>query len=63
MLRATVPYLLIGLAISVAAAWAYRHGHLGVLGSYGVLAVATMISLIGYVRWDLREHGRPSRRR
>jgi hypothetical protein len=63
MLRAVFPYVLTGLAISAAAAWAYGDGHLGVLGSYAALALATMIGLIGYVRWDLREHGRPPRRR
>jgi hypothetical protein len=63
MLRATFPYLLIGLAITVTAAWAYGDGRLGVLGSYGALGLATMIAVIGYIRWDLREHGRPPRRR
>jgi hypothetical protein len=63
MLRAVVPYMFAALAITVAAAWAYEHGHLGVLGSYGALALATMVGVIGCIRWDLREHGRPPRRR
>lgn len=63
MLRALIPYLLCGVLVVVCAAWAYGGGHLGVLASYGALWLATMIVVIGYVRWDLREHGRPPRRR
>jgi hypothetical protein len=63
MVRVLLPYTLGGLAITVLAAYAYSDGHLGVLGSYGALLLAAMVVVIGYLRWDLREHGRPPRRR
>ena len=49
--------------ISAVTGWTVGGGQLSVLGSYGALAVAIAIAIIGYVRWDLREHGRPPRRR
>ena len=63
MIRFVLPYLLAGLAISAVAGWSYGGGQLSVLGSYGALTLAIVIALIGYFRWDLREHGRPPRRR
>lgn len=63
MMRFLFPYLLVGLVISAVAGWTYGGGQLSVLGSYAALALATVIGVIGCVRWDLREHGRPPRRR
>lgn len=63
MLRSLFPYLLVGFVVSAVAGWTVGGGHLSVLGGYGALTIAIAIALVGYVRWDLREHGRPPRRR
>jgi hypothetical protein len=63
MIRSVFPYLLAALLVSAAAGWTAGGGQLSVLGAYGALAVAVAIALLGYFRWDLREHGRPPRRR
>lgn len=63
MIRYVFPYLLVSFLMSAVAGWTVGGGQLSVLGCYGVLTVAVGIALFGYFRWDLREHGRPPRRR
>jgi hypothetical protein len=59
MLRAIAPYVVIGMIISGGAGIAYSSGLIGVLGAYGVVLVAGVIALIGYVRWDDSQHAGP----
>lgn len=58
MLRATAPYLAAALAVSSVAAAAYGGGAIGVPLVYAALVTGCLIGLVGYVRWDDRQHPR-----
>jgi hypothetical protein len=57
MLRDLTPYLVVSVLISGAGGGLYGAAVIGVPAVYGLIAVASVISLIGYVRWDLRHYG------
>jgi hypothetical protein len=63
MLRSMSPYLIVGLAISALAGWGYGGGDVSVLGSYGALALAIAVAVLGYMRWEQGEHDQRSPRR
>jgi hypothetical protein len=57
MLRELAPYLAVSLVISVVAGCLYGGAVIGVPAVFGLIIVAGVISLAGYVRWDLRHYG------
>ena len=57
MIRATAPYLVVSLLLSAVAGGLYGAGLIGILAIYAVLIVASVVSLVGYVRWDERHYG------
>jgi len=56
MVRVLAPYLIVSLLLTAGAAGVYGAGLIEVPALYGVMAVAIVVSLVGYVRWDLRHH-------
>lgn len=54
VLRAIWVYVVVALAIAVAAGLAHGGGALGAQAPYGAGIVAGVIVGIGYLRWDLR---------
>lgn len=54
--------MLVGLAISAFAGNGYGGGFVSIGGVYALVTLAILIVLVGYIRWDERENGRPSRR-
>jgi hypothetical protein len=56
MLRAVAPYVAVALMICAVGGIAYGSGLIGVLGAYGVILLAGVVGLVGYVRWDDRHH-------
>jgi hypothetical protein len=56
MVRPLAPYLLVSLVLSAGAGGFYGAGLSEVPALYGVMAIAFVISLFGYVRWDERHH-------
>jgi hypothetical protein len=57
MLRDLARFLAVSLLIAGAAGWLYGAAVIGVLPVYGLIIVAGVISMVGYVRWDLRHFG------
>lgn len=57
MIRALAPYLAVSLLLSAGAGGLYGAGLIGVLEIYAVLILASVLSLVGYVRWDERHYG------
>ena len=56
MIRALTAYLIASLTLNAVAGGAYGTGLIEVPALYGVMAVAFIVSLVGYVRWDERHH-------
>jgi hypothetical protein len=56
MLRALVPYLIVGSVISGGAGAVYGAGGIGVPALYAALLLAGLVALVGYARWDERHH-------
>jgi hypothetical protein len=56
MVRPLAPYLLVSLVLSAGAGGFYGAGLSEVPALYGLMAIAFVISLFGYVRWDERHH-------
>jgi hypothetical protein len=56
MLRSLAPYLAVALVVAALTGYGYGAGAIGVLGVYGLVLVAGLVSLVGYVRWDERHH-------
>jgi hypothetical protein len=54
MLRSLAPYLAVALALPAAGGAGYGSGALGVPLLYLVIIVASVVALVGYVRWDER---------
>ena len=52
MLRALTPYLIVSFVIAGVAGWLYGDGTIGVLATYGLSTLATVVIVAGYVRWD-----------
>jgi hypothetical protein len=59
MLREVGPYVVVSMIISGVGGIAYGSGLIGVLGTYGVMLFAGLVGLVGYVRWDDRQHAGP----
>ena len=57
MLRELAPYLVVSVLISAVGGGLYGAAVIGVPALYGLILVASVISLIGYARWDLRHYG------
>jgi hypothetical protein len=57
MLRDLAPYLVVSVLISAVGGGLYGASVIGVLAVYGLIIVASVISLVGYLRWDLRHYG------
>jgi hypothetical protein len=57
MLRELAPYLAVSLVISVVAGGLYGLAVIGVAAVYGLIILAGVVSLAGYLRWDLRHYG------
>ena len=57
MFRDLAPYLVVSVLISGVGGGLYGAAVFGVPALYGLIIVAGVISLIGYVRWDLRHYG------
>ena len=57
MIWALLPYLIPSCVLSAAAGGLYGAGVFGVPAVYGLIIVASVISLVGYLRWDLRHYG------
>ena len=57
MLRALVPYRLIGVVVTAAGGWLYGSGAIGVPATCGLMLLASGVVMIGYVRWD-EQHDR-----
>lgn len=56
MIRALMPYLIVSLALSAVAGGVYGAGLIEVPALYVAMALALVVSLIGYVRWGERHH-------
>ncbi|MGZ8702768.1 MAG: hypothetical protein ACXWZY_10835 [Gaiellaceae bacterium] len=55
--RALLPYLAVSCTLSAAGGGIYDAGLIGVPALYGLLILASVISLVGYARWDERHYG------
>ena len=63
MVRFLLPYLIPAFAIIVVGAALYASEATGVLGAYATGVAALLVSGVGYVRWDERQHGPGARQR
>jgi hypothetical protein len=57
MLRDLALYLAVSFVISAVAGGLYGAAVIGVPALYCLIIVAGAISLVGYLRWDLRHYG------
>jgi hypothetical protein len=57
MVRVLLRYLIPSRLLSAAAGRLYGAGVFGVPALYGCLALASVVSIVGYVRWDERHYG------
>ena len=56
MVRALTPYFAAASLLSAVSGWAYAAATIGVLAVYGALTLSCAIGIVGYVRWDQRQH-------
>ena len=56
VLRALAPYMSVSCVIAASGAVIYGVGGIGVPLLYGVLLLASVVTLVGYARWDERHH-------
>jgi hypothetical protein len=54
VIRALAPYLIASLALSAVAGGLYGAALIEVPALYAFMAIAIVVSLVGYVRWDER---------
>jgi hypothetical protein len=57
MIRALRPYLAVSLLLSAVGGGLYGVAVIGVPALYGLLLLAGVISMVGYIRWDVRHYG------
>jgi hypothetical protein len=57
MIRALRPYLAVSLLLSAVGGGLYGAAVIGVPALYGLLLLAGVISMVGYIRWDVRHYG------
>ena len=57
MIRALAPYLAVSLLFSAVSGGLYGAAVIGVPALYGLILLGSVVSLVGYVRWDLRHYG------